>query len=147
MEALSDDILLSIFEMASQGKGHHMMRMLLPLVCKRWMDTIYSAKGNFEYYWAVAFSSRNLTEREHPKGVAGCTGNSLFRHITLDYSREHCFAFGRWQPADGRSPPSISAVAQWIHRNIERGNIEYLVHFRATDGFSKWAKPEKVRNR
>ena len=45
MEALSDDILISVFEHASRGQGHHMMRAVLPMVCRRWKDAIYCSKG------------------------------------------------------------------------------------------------------
>ena len=46
IDALSDKILLIILEQASAGQGHNVMRATLPLVCKRWSNAIYGAKGN-----------------------------------------------------------------------------------------------------
>ncbi|CAL5222866.1 g5292 [Coccomyxa viridis] len=63
IEALSDDVLLNIFEQASSVNGYHVLRALIPLVCKRWRSAIYGAKGVY-----------------------------LFRRIVLDYSRERSFA-------------------------------------------------------
>ena len=54
MESLGNDIFLSILEQASEGQGHYAMREVLPLICKRWKDTIYGAKGEAELCRAVA---------------------------------------------------------------------------------------------
>ena len=48
MEALSDDILLNILEQASKGRGHYVLRAILPLVCKRWRNAIGGAKDKFQ---------------------------------------------------------------------------------------------------
>ena len=64
MEALSNDTLLSILEQASQGEGHHMMRAVLPLVCKRWKHTVFSARGKVTSCWVVASPSRNAGLRK-----------------------------------------------------------------------------------
>ena len=49
IEALSDEVLLNILEQASKIGGHSMMRGTLPLVCKRWKDAIYGAKGDLRH--------------------------------------------------------------------------------------------------
>ena len=46
IDALSDEILLNILEQASKGEGHHLLRVTLPVVCKRWQNAIYGAKGD-----------------------------------------------------------------------------------------------------
>ena len=48
METLSDDILLNILEQASKERGHHVLRETFPLVCKRWRNAIYGAKGKWQ---------------------------------------------------------------------------------------------------
>ena len=48
IDALSDEVLLTILEQASRGKGHFMLRIVLPLVCTRWNRAIYSAKGTIK---------------------------------------------------------------------------------------------------
>ena len=45
METLSDEVLLNILELASTGQDHHMMRAILPMVCKRWSIAICGTKG------------------------------------------------------------------------------------------------------
>lgn len=42
IDALSDELLVKILALGSSYR----MRAVLPLVCKRWKDTIYSAKGD-----------------------------------------------------------------------------------------------------
>ena len=55
IEALSNEILLNVLEQASKAYGYNMMRTLLPLVCKRWRDAFYTAKG------AVRFMDTGFT--------------------------------------------------------------------------------------
>ena len=68
METLDDEILLSVFEEASREQGHHMMRTLLPLVCKRWKDTIYSAQGRLAGALARSFPLGKNTDCDRGKG-------------------------------------------------------------------------------
>ena len=58
IEALSNETLLHILEQASKGYGHHMMRTVLPWVCKRWKDAVYTAKGDKNLSWALAPHSK-----------------------------------------------------------------------------------------
>ncbi|CAL5222824.1 g5246 [Coccomyxa viridis] len=85
------------------------MRGTLPLVCKRWKGTIYDAKGS-----------------------------AFFRHITLNYECERQLANGGdWQPGDRQYALSVWAIARWIHKNVERGNIIYPLKFDATSSDRK----------
>ena len=49
VEVLSNEVLVRIFEQASNGNGHHTMRAVLPLVCKRWRDAVNGAKGDVKH--------------------------------------------------------------------------------------------------
>ncbi len=46
MDALNDEVLLRIIEKSSMWDDHYSMRAVYPLVCKRWRDALYSAKGD-----------------------------------------------------------------------------------------------------
>ena len=63
VEVLSNEVLVRIFEQASNGNGHYRMRAVLPLVCKRWRDAVNGAKGDDEHtgtgFPPVGIASRN----------------------------------------------------------------------------------------
>ena len=68
----------------------------------------------------------------------------MFRLITMDYDAEHGFANLQRLPGKGLLRPSICAVAQWIQKIVERGNIQYPVHFRATADYYKGVQTGEV---
>ena len=57
-------------------------------------------------------------------------GEPLFRHLQSSHG-------GAWQPGDRQYALSVWAIAQWIHKNVESGNIRYPL------GFSAYSSDQK----
>lgn len=65
--------------------------------------------------------------------VADGAGLAIYRHIVLDYEKELCTAKQRRRQLRGDLlRASENAVATWVHKNIDRGNIKYPCELEAT---------------
>ena len=49
MDVLSNDVLLTIFDKFGRERAREVM-CTVPLVCKRWRDALYGAKGDVEHF-------------------------------------------------------------------------------------------------
>ena len=125
IDALSDEVLLTILEQASRGKGHFVLRIELPLVRKRWRDAIYSAKGRVSLMLLQSFFDKRQANSVPYRYAAG---GSIVRCIVLDFDAEPQFA---QLSVDGRRHYPFRTVARWIHKNVTNGNITYPCKFQA----------------
>ena len=112
IDALSDEILLIILEQANKRQGHIVLRATLPLVCERWREATYGAKGNVKHavyhFLLIERGARwSLILLLYP-------GGALIRCIVLDYNSEDNLARnGHWPLGSGSLGIDQSHFARW----------------------------------